>query len=316
MTEKINFSGVQYLTVDKNNIGQRVDNFLINRLNNLPKSKIYKILRKGEVRVNKKRIKAEYKLQLNDEIRIPPLYLEEKKEIFIPDYFLDLIQKRVIFTDENFLIFNKPAGIAVHAGSQREYGLIDVVKKIWGENYAHLAHRIDRDTTGVLVLAKNRPALNAFQQASKDGRITKKYIFLTNDWRENCREIQIYLKKTEINGEEKMLICKKDEPNSKLAITQFAIRQKFLGAKLVEAKLLSGRTHQIRVSVKSQGFGIAGDKKYGDFQFNRKIENLGYKSMFLHAEFIEFEYQNRKISVRAELGEEEKKLLAKIANKN
>ena len=204
----------------------------------------------------------------------------------------------------------------MHAGSQREYGLIDVVKKIWGENYAHLAHRIDRDTTGVLVLAKNRPALNAFQQASKDGRITKKYIFLTNDWRENCREIQIYLKKTEINGEEKMLICKKDEPNSKLAITQFAIRQKFLGAKLVEAKLLSGRTHQIRVSVKSQGFGIAGDKKYGDFQFNRKIENLGYKSMFLHAEFIEFEYQNRKISVRAELGEEEKKLLAKIANKN
>ena len=298
----MDFHSVEFIEITAKEQGQRIDNFLFNKFSNLPKSKIYKIIRKGEVRVNKKRIKAEYKLQNGDLIRIPPLFLEnpEHKKIIIPEFWLKEIKNSVLYEDEDFLILNKPNGIAVHSGSGQDYGVFDCVAELWGENYAKLCHRLDRDTSGVLVLGKNNAALRAFQNAE----IEKIYLCLTNGWKDNCKEVKIYLKKIE----DKVIISKE---GGVLAKTIFKIEEKFNYKNLVllSAKLQTGRTHQIRVSVQSQGFSIIGDNRYGDFDLNREFKKLNYNSMFLHSKQISFLFNDKLIKVFAPLPNEAKNLL-------
>ena len=271
-------SRVHFLTVAADDAGQRLDNFLRKRYPALPKSRIYQMLRRGEVRVNKKRAKPELRVAAGDELRLPPLADATRPPQDVPAFWCERIADAVLYEDEDFLILNKPAGIAVHGGSEQPYGVIDAVRQVWGAGYAELAHRLDRDTSGVLVLGKNRAVLAGFQALMQAGGVEKRYLCLVDGhWNPATREVRLRLAKAQLQGGERMVVG------------------------LLEATLDTGRTHQIRVSVQHRGHGIAGDDKYGKREFNRVMRKLGYKGMFLHAASIAFPYDTRAIQAEAPL---------------
>jgi pseudouridine synthase, rluA family len=272
------------------------------------------MLRRGEVRVNKKRAKPELRIAAGDELRLPPLADATRPPQDVPAFWCERIAGAVLYEDDDFLILNKPAGIAVHGGSEQPYGVIDAVRQVWGAGYAELAHRLDRDTSGVLVLGKHRAALAGFQALMQSGGVEKCYLCLVDGhWNAAVREVRLRLAKGQLQGGERMVI---DAAHGQEARTFFRLLQTFADASLLEATLDTGRTHQIRVSVQQRGHGIAGDDKYGKRDFNRAMRKRGYKGMFLHAKSIAFAYDARPVHIEAPLPDAAAHLITQLTQES
>jgi 23S rRNA pseudouridine955/2504/2580 synthase len=298
---------VQYIKISADYADQRIDNYLVTRLKGVPKSHVYRILRKGEVRVNKKRIQPSYRLQEGDEIRLPPVKLEDKPIPLTPNkHVVALLQERILYEDKGLLIINKPSGIPVHGGSGVGMGLIEILRIMYPKlPHLELAHRLDADTSGCLVLAKKRSILKEVHELLREGNVRKIYYALTlGHWKAAELRVEAALKKNHLASGERIVRVNNQE--GKASITQFKVVNKFVDADLVEATLLTGRTHQIRVHAQFRHHPIAGDEKYGDREFNRKMRALGLKRLFLHAKSIEFVLPStgQKVSVTAELDED------------
>ena len=281
-------SPVHYLTIEAEYEGQRIDNFLITKLKNVPKTRIYRILRKGEVRVNKKRAAPSYRLQEGDHVRIPPLDLGvENKPTAAPHNLKDLLKSRILYEDAGLLIINKPSGIAVHGGTNTKWGVIEILKEMYPQfPHLELAHRLDLDTSGCLVLAKKRSVLREIHELLRSGMVSKHYWALTKGhWAKSDLRVEASLRKNHLSSGERIV---RVDDEGKISITIFESLEKYTNATLVKAKLLTGRTHQIRVHAQFKGHPIAGDEKYGDREFNKSMRELGLKRLFLHAYSVEF----------------------------
>ncbi len=277
-------SGVQLLEVEPELAGQRIDNFLRTRLKGVPKTLIYRILRKGEVRVNKGRIKPEYKLQAGDIVRVPPLRLSEPdEEVPLAQGLLQRLEASIVFEDKALIVINKPAGIAVHGGSGLNYGVIEAFRQLRPDcKDLELVHRLDRDTSGLLMIAKKRSMLRHLHEALRKDGVDKRYMALVRGhWATAKKQVNAPLLKSNLRSGERMVEINEE---GKEALTLFRVLRRFGEfATLVEAKPVTGRTHQIRVHTKHAGHCIAGDSKYGDDDFTREIRELGGKRLFLHA---------------------------------
>ncbi|MEZ9649037.1 23S rRNA pseudouridine(955/2504/2580) synthase RluC [Vibrio lentus] len=278
---------VQFVDIDEDMAGQRIDNFLRNQLKNIPKSMIYRIVRKGEVRVNKKRIKAEYKLKAGDLVRIPPVTIEEKTEDSVPSTKLNKVselEQCIIYEDDHMLILNKPSGTAVHGGSGLKFGAIEALRALRPDaRFLELVHRIDRDTSGILLIAKKRSALRHLQAQFREKTVQKYYFALVmGEWKNSCKVINAPLLKNEVNSIVRV------NPNGKASETRFRVLEKFQDATLVQASPITGRTHQIRVHAQYTGHPIAWDDRYGDRRFDAYTGKVGLNRLFLHAANIKF----------------------------
>lgn len=278
---------VQFVDIDEDMAGQRIDNFLRNQLKNIPKSMIYRIVRKGEVRVNKKRIKAEYKLKAGDLVRIPPVTVEEKVEENVPSTKLNKVSELehcIIYEDDHMLILNKPSGTAVHGGSGLKFGAIEALRALRPEaRFLELVHRIDRDTSGILLVAKKRSALRHLQAQFREKTVQKYYFALVmGEWKNSCKVVNAPLLKNEVNSIVRV------NPNGKASETRFKVLEKFKDATLIQASPITGRTHQIRVHTQYTGHPIAWDDRYGDRRFDAYTGKVGLDRLFLHAANIKF----------------------------
>lgn len=277
-------SGVQLIEVAPELAGQRIDNFLRTQLKGVPKTLIYRILRKGEVRVNKGRIKPEYKLQAGDVVRVPPLRLAERDEPEpLAQGLLQRLEAAIVYEDKALIVLNKPAGIAVHGGSGLNYGVIEAFRQLRPDaKDLELVHRLDRDTSGLLMIAKKRSMLRHLHEALRGDGVDKRYMALVRGhWATAKKQVNAPLQKSNLRSGERMVEV---DAGGKEALTLFRVLRRFGEfATLVEAKPVTGRTHQIRVHAKHAGHSIAGDSKYGDDEFTREIRELGGKRLFLHA---------------------------------
>ena len=274
---------VQFIEITDSNAGQRLDNFLLSLEKGVPKSRIYRALRKGEVRVNKGRKKQTYKLQLGDTVRIPPLRVTEKTiSSTVSDFLRQQLTESILHEDDDLLILNKPSGLAVHAGSGIDQGIIEALRIIRAElPFLELVHRLDRDTSGCLLLAKSRTSLLHLQQQMVEHDINKRYLTLLKDsWGQEEKTVIAPLLKNTVSAGERMVQVN-DE--GKYAETLFIPLQQFPSAQLTEVVLFTGRTHQIRVHAKHIGHPLAGDDKYGQRAFNKQMKKAGLKRLFLHA---------------------------------
>ena len=299
-------SQVQYITVDDAYEGQRIDNFLITKLKGMPKSHIYRILRKGEVRVNKKRISPFYRLKLGDSIRLPPVFLEERAGLAPPSKSTSaLLMGRILYEDDHLLIINKPAGMSVHAGSTVRVGVVEALKHLYPKlPQLELAHRLDSETSGCLILAKKKRILRELHALLREGQVSKLYWTLTmGKWKDSSLRVELSLHKDYRDGGKHVVEVNK---HGKTALTVFRPLKILDQASLMEVKLHTGRTHQIRVHAAHQGHPIAGDDRYGDPEFNKRARQLGLKRMFLHARSIDFTLPslNQRITVVAPLDPE------------
>jgi 23S rRNA pseudouridine955/2504/2580 synthase len=277
---------VHSLAVDESGAGQRIDNFLVRRLKGVPKSHIYRILRSGEVRVNSRRVKPDARLAAGDVLRIPPLRIAASdatahkpspRPIALP----------ILYEDEALLAVDKPAGLAVHGGSGVAFGLIEQLRATRPEaRFLELVHRLDRETSGLLLIAKQRSALTALHEALRKGQIDKRYLVLVRGkWRDTKRKVELPLHRfLSDEGERRVRV---EHDRGRVATTVFYRREIWPDLtpplSLLEAELRTGRTHQIRVHLTHLGFPLAGDDKYGDFAWNKALARRGLKRMFLHA---------------------------------
>ncbi|PID66552.1 MAG: hypothetical protein CR975_02325 [Gammaproteobacteria bacterium] len=295
--------GVRHLSIEAAFAGQRIDNYLRRILPNLPKSRLYQMLRKGEVRLNKKRVKAESRVSEGDILRLPPISIQTGGGTFVPEKALAEIKNNVLYQDENFMVLNKPAGIAVHSGSKNQYGIIDVVRRAFPDGGWELCHRLDKETSGCLVLANSRLALNTFQDLSIAGGIHKQYLALVKGtWAANELLINTPIEKQSVarmnaQGEFETVV----EGGDKDSISVFTTREHYAKTTLMQVVIKTGKTHQIRVHAALNKHPIAMDDKYGDFKWNRAVEKLGLPRLFLHAHIIRFKAFDEIIHVSAEL---------------
>lgn len=273
--------------VSASQLNQRLDNFLIKHLADVPRTRIYRIIRKGEVRVNKKRCKPDYRLQPGDRIRIPPLQpaREKPSKTAPPPSLLEDLGSRRLFENQDLVVIDKPAGIAVHAGSGVDYGVIDAMRLLYPDQDIELLHRLDRDTSGCLLLCKNRAALLEMQQNLKQNRIGKNYAAAVEGrWPEALREIDLPLMRYHLpNGERRVRV----DPAGQPALTRIKAVQAGSLFSIIRLELVTGRTHQVRVHCQAQGHAIAGDDKYGDAGFNRAMRARGLRRLMLHASSLE-----------------------------
>ena len=281
---------VRFLTITEEHATQRLDNFLTTQLKGVPKSHLYRIVRKGEVRVNKGRVDVHYRLQEGDVVRIPPVRVAEREEqTFVPSNLRDALEYSILYEDEGFLILNKPAGFAVHGGSGVSAGVIEGLRLIRPEaRFLELVHRLDKETSGCLVIAKKRSALRLFHELFRENQIHKTYLaLLVGQWKRKKLIVNApLLKNIEKSGERMVTI----NAQGKEAETLFRRLQQFDEATLVEASPKTGRTHQIRVHALSLGHPIVGDERYGQDEVNKHFKNKGYKRMFLHAHSLRFNH--------------------------
>lgn len=305
---------VHFITVDDNADGQRLDNFLLKQYKRIPKSHLYRVLRQGQVRISGRRVKAHTRLSSGDEIRMPPLTQQNKKPVGIDEREKRLLKQCILYEDDYLLVVNKPAKMAVHGGSKVSYGVIEIIRDLYKDlKGLQLAHRLDRETSGCLVIAKDRLVLNEIQQLFKKREVTKIYHALTKGhWKTSELQVRNYLNKNQIQGGER--VTEVDDDEGRLACTQFKPLDNFTYASFVEARITTGRTHQIRVHAQQQNHPIAGDDKYGDDKFNAVMKKQGLKRLFLHAARIEFFIQslNKTIRVQAPLDPELVKILRRL----
>lgn len=293
--------------------GQRIDNFLLKHLKGVPKSRIYRILRKGEVRVNKGRIKPEYRLKSGDIVRIPPIRVSHKPAPAAPGKRVQtLLEQNILYEDKALLVLNKPSGMAVHGGSGISLGVIEALRAIRPEaRFLELAHRLDRDTSGCLVIAKKRSALRAFQQLLREDGMEKVYLALVKGrWKGGERRIDAPLRKNTLRSGERLVKVSED---GKASLSIFTPETIYKDCSLMRVKLVTGRTHQVRVHAQFSGHPIAGDDKYGDVDFNRKMAQSGLRRLFLHARELRFTLpESTTIHVQAPLDEGLQQLLNKL----
>jgi 23S rRNA pseudouridine955/2504/2580 synthase len=281
------FEKVQFISIEEDEQSQRIDNYLIRILKGVPKSKIYRILRKGEVRVNKKRIKPEYKLKANDEIRIPPIRLDAPAPTDIKTDRIAYLEQAIIYEDERLIVLNKPSGIAVHGGSGLHFGVIEGLRVLRpNAPFLELVHRLDRETSGCLLIAKKRSALRHLHEQLRSNKVDKIYHALVmGNWPEQRHKVKAPLYKNTLQGGERMVqVNELGKPSE----TRYRVLEQFQYSSLVEAKPITGRTHQIRVHCLHAGHPIACDAKYGDAEFDKKVKALGCTRLFLHAATIRF----------------------------
>ena len=269
---------VKQVEIGSETAGQRVDNFLLRECKGVPKSHIYRILRSGEVRVNSGRVDATYKLAEGDRVRIPPLRLGAKAAPPKPPAF-DL---PLLYEDEGLIAANKPAGMAVHGGSGISYGVIEQLRLARPQaKFLELVHRLDRDTSGLLLLAKKRSVLTAMHELIRIGQMDKRYLVLVHGkWPAGKQHVKLKLQRY-VTGAGERRVSVDDEGRE--SHTVFELERECGGYSLLQAQLKTGRTHQIRVHLAHLGFPIAGDDKYGDFELNKRLAKQGLKRMFLHA---------------------------------
>lgn len=289
--KQISEHAVAQIKVDEAGEGQRIDNFLAKILKGVPKSHIYRILRSGEVRVNKGRVSAARKLQLNDVVRVPPIRVSAKTKTqtaYTPS--VAKFENAVVYEDDAMLVLDKPAGFAVHGGSGISRGVIEQLRLERPKaKFLELVHRLDRETSGILLLAKKRTALVALHAAMRENKTDKRYaVLVAGEWAEAKKRVVLDLQKYTLpSGERRVNVVtdkKKDKLNeAQVSETVFYLTQAFDGYSLLEAKLVTGRTHQLRVQLAHLGFPILGDDKYGDFGLNKKLQKEGLKRMFLHS---------------------------------
>ena len=274
---------VSWTKIDEGSCDQRIDNFLCKHLKGVPKSHIYRILRSGEVRVNKKRVDQTYRLQLGDQVRIPPVRVAE---IQVRDY-VPALEFPILYEDDALLVIDKPSGVAVHGGSGVSFGIIEQLRSARPQaKFLELVHRLDRETSGVLLLAKKRSALIHLHEQMRDGKNDKRYLCLVlGKWQNVKQHVKLPLHKFNTQNGEKRVMVREDGQASH---TIFTLQKNWPEFSLLEAQLKTGRTHQIRVHLSHLGFPIAGDDKYGDFARNKELIKQGLKRMFLHAHSITF----------------------------
>ncbi|MFP1791588.1 23S rRNA pseudouridine(955/2504/2580) synthase RluC [Lonsdalea quercina] len=292
---------VQFLTVSDEEAGQRIDNFLRTKLKGVPKSMIYRILRKGEVRINKKRVKPEYKLLDGDLIRIPPVRTSEREEaqVSIGLAKVSALADCIIYEDDYLLVLNKPSGTAVHGGSGLSFGVIEGLRALRPEaRFLELVHRLDRDTSGVLLVAKKRSSLRALHEQLRSKGMQKDYLALVRgQWQSHCKAVKAPLLKNILQSGERIVRVNSEGKPSE---TRFKVEERFEHATLVKASPVTGRTHQIRVHTLHAGHPIAFDDRYGDRDFDAQLAGTGLKRLFLHAQALKFEHPNTGETLRVE----------------
>lgn len=276
------------LTITDDHAGQRLDNFLLSHLKGVPKTRIYKAIRKGEVRVNGGRVRAFYRLAIGDELRLPPLRQAAQKTLIPPSEALMIdLELRIIHEDAGLMIIDKPTGIPVHGGTNISAGLIETLRLMRPQcKLLELVHRLDRQTSGCLLIAKKRSVLTELQALFAKRQVKKGYMaLLKGQLDKDSTSLDLPLRKnTPISGERMVVVDKRE---GKPAKTRFQVIKRFADVTLVAAYPLTGRTHQIRVHAKAMGHPLAGDDKYGDKEFNKKMKILGLKRLFLHSMMIE-----------------------------
>ena len=289
MTDKIG-TQVCMLTIDEDFTGQRIDNFLINKLKGVPKSAVYRILRKGEVRVNKKRVKPVYKLQAGDVVRVPPIKIAERPAQHVPTNLekVSSLEDAILFEDKSLIVINKPSGMAVHGGSGLSFGLIEALRALRpNEKNLELVHRLDRDTSGCLLVAKRRSVLKSLHEQLREKTMEKNYwALVSGQWDAKVRNVNEPLNKNTLQSGER--VVRVDHERGKASHTRFRVLERFEHCSLVQASPVTGRTHQIRVHTQCKGHPIACDDKYGDQVFDANMREMGLGRLFLHAREIRF----------------------------
>lgn len=304
--------GTRYVDVDESRAGQRLDNFLLGRLKGIPKSHVYRVLRRGEVRVNSRRATPDYRLQAGDRVRIPPVRRRASAGVVQTGGF-EWLRARVLHEDDDLMVLDKPAGLPVHGGSGVVVGLIEALRSLRPElPTLELAHRLDRDTSGCLLLAKGRGALLTLHAALRAGKVEKRYLALVKGrWRGGSRRVSAALRRDRHRAGERRVDV--DEAG-RAAESGFAPKGFFGPATLMQITLYTGRMHQARVHAAYTGHPIAGDDKYGERDFNRELRGLGLRRMFLHAAQIRLVHpaSGARMEVNAPLPVELKQILERL----
>ncbi|MDR3431952.1 MAG: 23S rRNA pseudouridine(955/2504/2580) synthase RluC [Rouxiella aceris] len=292
---------VQIIPISEDEAGQRIDNFLRTFLKGVPKSMIYRILRKGEVRVNKKRIKPEYKLLPGDQVRVPPVRVAERDDAPVSAKLdkVAALEHCILFEDDHLLILNKPSGTAVHGGSGLSFGVIEGLRALRPDaRFLELVHRLDRDTSGVLLIAKKRSALRSLHEQLRLKGMQKDYLALVRgEWPAHCKVVQAPLLKNILQSGERIVRVNSEGKPSE---TRFKIEEKYGFATLIKASPVTGRTHQIRVHAQHAGHPIAFDDRYGDRDFDAQLVGSGINRLFLHAAALRFEHPGTGETLRIE----------------
>lgn len=306
---------VRFITIDGEDAGQRIDNFLLRTLKGVPKSHLYRLMRKGEIRVNKKRIKPVYKLLVDDVVRIAPIRVSEKPEAVSTGLnIVANLEKQILFEDDRLIVINKPSGMAVHGGSGLSFGLIEALRSLRPDaRMLELVHRLDRDTSGCLVVAKKRSALRHLHEQLRNKKVQKFYHALVKGhWPTKLTRVTEGLRKNDLKSGERVVIT--DNINGKESETRYRVLERYRGATLVRAFPVTGRTHQIRVHCQVSGHSIAMDAKYGHESFDAEMKSKGLKRLFLHAASIEFTHPGtqERIKIEAPLEPTLEKLLTKL----
>ncbi|RBP51524.1 RluA family pseudouridine synthase [Arenicella xantha] len=290
-----------FVEIGEAHAGQRVDNFLFTHLKGVPKTHIYRIIRKGEVRVNKGRVKQTTKLQLGDSVRIPPIRLAKDNSEPIDGARYEFLCKAVLYEDDTLIVLNKPSGMAVHAGSGIKIGVIEALRAARSElPYLELVHRLDRATSGCLVLAKKASALKRLHDDFKNnslttGRLDKRYLTLVKGkWKHGARDVTKALNTEARQHGERVVVVDANGRFARSLMSPIAVSET---ASLIEVKLLTGRTHQVRVHALAEGHPVAGDPKYGDLEFNKVMKKSGLSRLFLHAASLRFFHPVTQVSI-------------------
>lgn len=310
--------GVRHLSVDREQASQRLDNFLLREFRGVPKGHVYRLLRTGQVRVNGKRVKAEYRLAEGDDLRLPPVRQADRQEPVPPGgRQLASLQAAILHEDAQLLVINKPAGMPVHGGSGVSFGVIEMLRRLRpGEHSLDLVHRLDRDTSGCLVIARKRSALRALHAAMREGSVEKHYLaLLDGSWRGGPRQVTLALQKNVLqSGERRVRVVAEGKESE----SWFQPLRHFRDATLMDVVIRTGRTHQIRVHAASLGHPVLGDDKYGKRDANRQFRGLGLKRMFLHAASIAFVHPatGERVELHAPLEQALQQLLERLPSKD
>jgi len=301
---------VRTLTLDDARAGQRVDNFLLRELKGVPRSHVYRLVRSGEVRVNSRRVDATYRLKAGDRIRIPPVRVAAAATGPAPARPVDF---PIVYEDDVLLVINKPAGVAVHGGSGVSSGVIEQLRAARPEaRFLELVHRLDRDTSGLLMVAKKRAALLALHRALREGALDKRYLVLVKGrWTRASRNVTLPLRKfLTAAGERRVSV----DPAGRESRTRFDLVERIGDYSLLAASIETGRTHQIRVQLAQLGFPVVGDEKYGDFDLNKSLAKQGARRMFLHAEQLALKHPRtgERLELSAPLPADLRKFLDRI----
>lgn len=304
-------ASVRQLEIGPERDGQRVDNCLAALLKGVPRSLIYRIVRTGQVRINGKRVKPDTRLAAGDMLRIPPVHSQSRDPGAPPPGQAQHLNEAVIFEDRHFLVIDKPSGVASHGGSGISHGAIELMRAARPNEHLELVHRLDRDTSGVLVFARTRTGLTGLQALIREGQVTKQYLALLTGKPAKAKfDVNVPLKKSVVQGGERMV---RVVPDGKPALTFFREIQQYPRSCLMEVTLGTGRTHQIRVHSAHIGQPLAGDSKYGDRDINARLRKSGLKRLFLHAARFEFDLGGKGYSFSTPLPDDLKQFLDKLS---